>query len=541
MIHSVKSPCDEALMQAKPSHHRSGGQGGWVLVATILGSSMAFIDGSVVNVALPAIQRDFHASSSELQWVVEAYALFLAALLLVGGALGDRLGRKRVFMIGTMIFALASILCGAAQSNIWLIVARALQGIGGALLVPGSLALISAFFQADQRGRAIGTWSGFTSVTSVLGPLLGGWLVQYASWRLVFFLNIPLALIVLLISWRALPESRDEEAHGKLDWPGALLVTLGLAGIVYGLIQAGATGLGQLSVLSALALGVLALVLFFFVEARTAQPMVPLNLFRSHSFLGANLLTFLLYGALAAATYFIPFNLIQVQGYTAAMAGAALTPFAVTMFLLSRLTGGLVRRFGSKLPLVIGPIITTLGFVLYSLVNIGGSYWTTFFPAVIVMSLGMAVTVAPLTTTVMNAVAQHAAGTASGINNAVSRTAGLLAIAVMGIVMVSVFKTSLTERLATLPLPTSLRQAIEAQSNSLAGIVQPPGISSSTHALLQQAIDQSFISGFRVVMLTCAGLALASALMSLLLIEGKKPAQITQAEKETIPAVREEQ
>lgn len=524
MMHSIKSPCDEGVLRCAPKPVQPERRGLWVLVATILGSSMAFIDGSVVNVALPALQRAFNASASDVQWVVEAYALFLAALLLVGGSLGDRFGRRRVFMIGTAIFALASILCGVAPNNNLLIVARAVQGIGGALLVPGSLAIISATFRTEQRGRAIGTWSGFTSVTSVLGPLLGGWLVQYASWRWVFFINIPLAMVVLLISFWGVPESRDENARGKLDWPGALLVTLGLAGIVYGLIESGATGLEQPSVLIALAFGIVALLAFLLVEARASQPMVPLNLFRLRSFSGANLLTFFLYGALSAATYFIPFDLIQVQGYSAAAAGAALTPFALTMFLFSRWTGGLVKRFGSRLPLIVGPAITTCGFLLYALPDIGGSYWTTFFPAIIVMSLGMTVTVAPLTTTVMNAVEQHYAGTASGINNAVSRTAGLMAIAVMGLVMLQVFSRSLAQQLAALPVPANVRQMIETQSGSLAGIKIPPEIARPTQKLLQHAIDQSFVDGFRVVVFICAGLALASALAAGLLIEGKQKA-----------------
>ena len=531
MIHSVKSPCDEGVIHSAPRFREPARRGLWVLVATILGSSMAFIDGSVVNVALPALQRDFNASSSEIQWVVEAYALFLAALILVGGSLGDRFGRRRVFITGTTLFALASILCGLAPGSGLLIAARSLQGIGGALLVPGSLAIISATFQADQRGRAIGTWSGFTSVTSVLGPLLGGWLVQYASWRWVFFINIPLAIVVVLVSLWGVPESRDEDIHGKLDWPGAALATLGLAGIVYSLIESGATGLERPPIIAALTLGIIALGAFLLVESRTAQPMVPLSLFRQRSFSGANLLTFFLYGALSAATYFIPFDLIQVQGYSAAAAGAALTPFALTMFLFSRWTGGLIRRFGSKLPLVVGPTITTLGFLLFALPDIGGSYWITFFPAVIVMSLGMTVTVAPLTTTVMNAVEQHNAGVASGINNAVSRTAGLMAIAVMGLVMLQVFSSSLAQRLTVLPLPSAVRQAVEAQSGSLAGIKLPQHISGTTQEILQRAINQSFVSGFRMVVLICAGLALASALAAWTLIEGKKRAYTNEERK----------
>lgn len=522
MMNSVKFPHDEGMMHAAPTPRQPSQGGLWVLVATILGSSMAFIDGSVVNVALPALQRDFHATSSDVQWVVEAYALFLAALLLVGGSLGDRFGRRRMFMLGTIIFVLASALCGFSPNNGLLIAARAMQGVGGALLVPGSLAIISATFPAEQRGRAIGTWSGFTSVTSVLGPLLGGWLVQYASWRWVFFLNIPLALIVLAISFWKVPESRDEQVQGRLDWPGAVLITLGLAGIVFGLIESGATGLGQPHVLIALAIGAVALSAFLLVEARSLHPMVPLRLFRSRSFLGANLLTFLLYGALSTATYFIPFNLIQVQGYSAAQAGAALTPFALTMFLFSRWSGSLIKRLGTRLPQVIGPCLTMLGFLLYGLPGIGGSYWTTFFPAVIVMSLGMTVTITPLTTTVMNAVEQHYVGTASGINNAVSRSAGLMAIAVMGVVMLHVFGDNLAQQLAALPIPTSLRQAVEAQSGNLAGIKLPSGVDDATRTLLQHAIGQSFVDGFRVIMLICAGLALGSSLMAGLLIEGRQ-------------------
>ena len=522
MLNSIKTPCDEEIMRSAPNCPEGRHRGIWVLVATILGSSMAFIDGSVVNIALPALQRDFQASAAEVQWVVEAYALFLSALILVGGSLGDRFGRRKIFVAGTALFALASIWCGLAPSNIMLIVARAVQGIGGALLVPGSLALISNSFESERRGQAIGTWSGFTSVTSVLGPLLGGWLVQYLSWRWVFFINVPLALVIICVSLWQVPESRDEQAQGRLDWPGALLATLGLAGVVYGLIESSALGLGQPVVVLALLIGVLALAAFLFVEAHTAHPIVPLSLFRSPTFSGANLLTFFLYGALSAATYFIPFNLIQIQGYPAVAAGAALMPFALTMFVFSRWTGGLVRRFGARLPLMVGPGITALGFVLFAVPDIGGSYWTTFFPAVLVMSLGMTVTVAPLTTTVMNAVDQRASGTASGINNAVSRTAGLIAIAVMGIVMVAVFSHSLDQQLALQHLPAGIHQAIQAQSSKLAGIELPRALNDQARTLLKGAIDQSFVAGFRIIVLICAGLALASAIAAGILVEGRQ-------------------
>ena len=523
----VKSPCDEGVIRSAPEALPCAPHVGvWVLVATILGSSMAFIDGSVVNVALPVIQRDLNASTSDVQWIVETYALFLAALILVGGSLGDHFGRRRIFAMGVAIFTLASIWCGLSPTVLSLILARAVQGIGAALLVPGSLAIISASFSAEQRGRAIGTWSGFSSLTTVVGPVLGGVLVQYTSWRWVFFINVPLAVVVLGVLFWRVPESRDPEASGGLDWWGTLLVTLGLGALVFGLIEAGSLGFGTPLVLGSLAIGVVALFAFLLVEARSPAPMVPLTLFRSPTFSGANLLTLLLYGALSGVTFFLPFDLIQVQGYAPTFAGAAFVPFILLMFLLSRWAGGLVHRFGAKLPLVIGPVITAVGFALFALPDIGngaGSYWTTFFPAVLVMGLGMTITVTPLTTAVMGAVEQRHAGIASGINNAVSRTAGLLAIAVFGIVALAVFTSSLESHLATLHLSPAVSQLIDAQRTRLAGITIPTNVSAEAQAALKRAIDESFVSAFRLVSLLGAVLALLSALSAWLLIEGKQP------------------
>ncbi len=522
MAHIVKPPCDEGVIRSAPeSISVTSNIGPWVLAATILGSSMAFIDGTVVNVALPVLQIDLHATVADVQWVVEAYSLFLAALILVGGSLGDSFGRRRIYAIGIVLFVAASVLCGLAPNITFLIVARAVQGIGGALLVPGSLAIISASFAKEQRGRAIGTWSGFTAITSVLGPVLGGWLVQFASWRWVFFINVPMAVIVLGILFWRVPESRDKEDKARLDWWGALLTTLGLGAIVYGLIEAGTLGLGHPLVLGALALGVVALIAFLFVEARSSAPMLPLSLFRSKTFSGANLLTLLLYAALGGALFFLPFDLIRVQGYTPTAAGAANLPFIVIMFSLSRWSGGLVSRYGAKLPLIVGPLIAACGFALFTVPGIGGSYWTTFFPAVVVLGLGMAISVAPLTTAVMGAVDVQRAGVASGVNNAVSRAAGLLAIAVLGIVILSVFESNLDSHLAGLHLAAVTQQMIEAQRTRLLGIVIPAGVSNSLHAALERAIAESFVAGFRVVMLIGAALAATSALSALLLIEGK--------------------
>jgi EmrB/QacA subfamily drug resistance transporter len=482
---------------------------------------MAFIDGTVVNVALPVLQVQLNATTSQAQWVVEAYSLFLAALILVGGALGDLLGRRRIFATGVALFTLASIWCGLSPNILQLIIARSVQGIGGALLVPSSLAIISASFSEEQRGRAIGTWSGFTSITTVIGPVIGGWLVQYASWRWVFFINVPLAVIVLFVVFWRVPESRDESMQGKLDWWGTLFTVIGLGALTFGLIEAGSLGLGNPLVLGAIATGIVALVIFVLVEAHVAYPLVPLQLFRSRTFSGANILTFFLYGALSALTYFLPFNLIQVQGYSPTAAGSALVPFSLTMFLLSPWAGGLVARYGAKLPLTVGPVITACGFALFSVTGIGGSYWFTFFPAVIVMSLGMAITVSPLTTAVMSSVPTHNSGTASGINNAVSRSAGLLSIAIFGIIFLAVFSSSLDSHLAQLQLPPVLVQSIEAQSSKLAGIQIPP-TSAEAHAAIKGSIDAAFLNGFRLISLICAGLALASSLIAVLMIEGKK-------------------
>jgi EmrB/QacA subfamily drug resistance transporter len=523
MIDSVKAPCDEGVLRAKTAHtlQRSTGTGVWILVATILGSSMAFIDGSVVNVALPVLQHDLNATSADVQWVVEAYSLFLSALILVGGALGDRLGRRRIYATGVLIFSLSSISCGLAVNIDMLIISRAVQGIGGALLVPGSLAIISSSFDEQRRGQAIGTWSGFTSVTSVIGPVLGGWLIQVASWRWVFFINVPFAIIVLIIVFWHVPESRNEGVTGGLDWLGALLITVGLAGVVYGLTEVSVLGWGSPLVLITLAVGIAALTAFLLVEVRSKDPMVPLTLFHSSSFSGANLLTFLLYAAMGGALYFLPFNLIQVQGYSTAAAGAAFVPFALTMFLLSRWTGGLVKRFGAKLPLIIGPSIAALAFVLFSVPGIGGSYWTTYFPAVLTLSLGMTITVAPLTTTVMNSVGEGDAGAASGINNAVSRTAGLLAIALLGIVVVGIFSNNLASHLTALHLPIEVQQGIAQQYTRLAGIQIPHRVSATTQVAIKQAINEAYIAAFRTIMLINAGLALTSAIVSWILISGK--------------------
>jgi EmrB/QacA subfamily drug resistance transporter len=537
---TLKNPCDEGVIRSRGADApctRSAAP--WILAATIIGSAMAFIDGTVVNVALPEIQAQLNATAVDAQWIVESYALFLAALILVGGSLGDHYGRRRIFALGTALFAAASVWCGISGSPEELIVARAVQGIGGALLVPGSLAIISASFEEERRGRAIGTWSGFSGITTAIGPILGGYLVENVSWRAAFLINVPLAIVVLWIVFRHVPESRDPDAR-KLDIPGAVLATAGLGGVVFGLIESQNRGLGDPVVLVSLVFGALALLAFVLVERRAPEPMMPLSLFRSRNFSGANLLTLLLYAGLYGALYFLPFNLIQVHGYSATAAGSAFLPFIFITFIMSRWAGGLVTRYGAKLPLVIGPTITAAAFLLFAVPGTEGSYWMTFFPAIVVQGFGMALVIAPLTTTAMNSVSGRHSGLASGVNNAVSRTAGLLAIPVLGIFVFAAFSASLDARVAALDLPPDAQRQLEAEKVDLGGAEVPEGLGRTTAGAVERAIDEAFVAGFRLAMFVAAGLALMSAVAAGIMVEGKGRAVRSQearpAEGKTAPA-----
>ena len=521
IIATMRPPCDDVAIRSQPAAAPCPPQAGsWILTAAILGSSMAFIDSTVVNVALPALQSSLGASVIDVQWVIESYSLLLGALILVGGSVGDLFGRRRTFLIGVTVFAIASAWCGVAPNIRQLIIARAIQGLGAAFLVPGSLALISASFDEKERGRAIGTWSGFTAITTALGPVLGGWLIQHASWRWAFFINLPFAAAVIAISLKHVPESRSTAAK-RVDWLGAAVVTLGLGGLVYGLVESARLGWRDPLVVGPLILGGVCLISFSFVEARVAEPMVPLQLFRSRPFSGANLLTLFLYAAVGIFFFLFPLNLIQVQGYSATATGAAALPFILLMSGLSRWAGGLVARYGARLPLIVGPLITAVGFVLFAVPSVGGSYWSTFFPAFTVLGFGMTVSVAPLTTLVMSAVDQDRAGTASGINNAVARIAGLLAIAVLGIVMVQSFSTHLDRSLARLPLPTEQMKDIKSNYVKLAALEIPPGLDRITSSEIKASVNDAFVYGFRLVMFICAALSVVGAAQSWWLIPGE--------------------
>jgi EmrB/QacA subfamily drug resistance transporter len=396
-------------------------EGRWVLAACVLGSGIAFLDSTVVNVALPTIGEDLDAGVRGLQWTVNSYLVTLSALVLLGGSLGDRLGRRRVFVAGLVGFAAASLLCGVAPTTGALVAARALQGVAGALLVPGSLAIISATFHPDDRSRAVGAWSGLAGVTSAIGPFVGGWLVDAVSWRLVFFINLPLTAVTVWIALRHVPETVDETA-GRPDLLGAAAASAGLAGITYALIE----GVPLVGILGVAALGA-----FVVLERTRPEPMLPLDMFGSSQFTGANLTTLAVYAGLGGALFLLVIHLQQSMGYSALEAGASLIPFTILMLLLSSRAGQLAQRIGPRLPMTLGPMVAGAGLLLMSRTEPGVSYTTTLLPAVVVFALGMTLTVAPLTSAVLAAVEERHLGVGSGVNNAVSRLAGLLAVAVL--------------------------------------------------------------------------------------------------------------
>lgn len=404
--------------------------GRWVIAAAVLGSGVSFLDGTVVNAALPAIANDLHADLGDLQWVLTGYLLTLGSLLVLGGSLGDRYGRRKIFVIGSGAFAVTSLICAIAPDTGSLIAARCVQGMAAALVVPNSLAIVSASFHPDDRPRAIGAWSGLGGVATAIGPFLGGWLIDSESWRLVFVINLPICAAAMWIATRHVPESRDEHAGAHLDVLGSVALTLGLAGVVFALIEGPSQGWPTVPVVLGI-VGILSLGAFLLLEARLTNPMVPLSIFRSHQFSGANAVTFAVYAALGTVTFLLVVHLQTDLGYSALEAGASLLPITACMLLFSARAGALAQRIGPRIPMTVGPLVVAIGMVLLGRVEPGSTYWATVFPAVLVLGLGLSLTVAPLTATVLGAVEDSHAGIASAINNSVARIAGLLAIAVL--------------------------------------------------------------------------------------------------------------
>ncbi|MFY9759155.1 MAG: MFS transporter [Xanthobacteraceae bacterium] len=519
---SIRSrPCEEGIIKSTPAASCPAGAKPWVLLAAVLASSITYIDESVVNVASPAIATDLAASAVVIQWLVNAYTLSLSALLLVGGAAGDRFGRRRFFMIGIGIFAVASAWCGMAPTFAQLITARAVQGAGAALLIPCSLAIIGAAFDEAERGKAIGTWAGSSAVASAMAPMLGGWIVDHFSWRWIFLINPLLALPTIWIAYRHVPESRDPEAKPGLDWRGTILVLAGLGGVAYGLIALPSSGWRDPIVLASLLGGAVLLAAFLFVERASAAPMLPLGLFQSRTFSAVNLLTLLLYAALGGLWFFLPFALIQVHGYPAALAGAAFLPFTILMIALSRWAGGLLDRYGARLPLIVGPSIAAFGIALLGVIVPHGAYWQ-FLVAITILGLGMVISVAPLTTAVIDAVPARQTGVASGINNAVASVANLLAVAAFGAVAILILNRLLDGQLQSQALSAAVKNAIAAAHGQL--VIEPSleGLQGDDRAAAALILRRSLAESIRWVMVMAAVMALSGAAAAALIPRSNK-------------------
>jgi EmrB/QacA subfamily drug resistance transporter len=495
--------------------------GKWIMASSIMASAMAFIDSTALNVVLPSLQKNLNASGTDLFWILNAYLLMLAALILIGGSLGDKLGRKKVFMVGIFIFIAGSAVCGFAPSVTLLVIFRMLQGIGGALMIPGSLSLISSSINPNERGKAIGTWSAFTTVVTMGGPVLGGAFGDAGLWRYIFFINIPIGIFALIILAKQVKEIKDEDTKQSLDLTGAVAIALGLAAITFGFLRIPAVGLSNWQVYLSLIAGVLLLAAFIIIEKKSKSPMMPLQLFTNLTFSGANLLTFFLYAGLGAGMLFLGLNMVQVQGYSQLQSGLTFLPFTVLMISIARFAGALADKHGPRLLLIAGPALAGLGLLILSFVKqtAGPSaYWTTFFPGIIVFGAGMSFTVAPLTAAVMGSVSDHFSGTASGVNNALTRIANVFANAILGALAVLFFSGALQGELKNVKLGGQNKQAVIKQSVNLGNAKVPDNFTGQDKAAIEKAYKNSFISAYGDIMRISAGLGFLGSLMAVMFI-----------------------
>jgi EmrB/QacA subfamily drug resistance transporter len=499
--------------------------GKWVIASTIMASAMAFIDGTALNVVLPSLQNALHASAADLFWILNAYLLMLASLILAGGSLGDRLGRKKIFMAGILVFIIGSAACGLAPSTGYLITFRILQGAGGALMIPGSLSLLSSSIDDKERGKAIGTWSAITTMVTIGGPIIGGALADAGLWRYIFFINLPIGIVALLILWFKVAESKDAAAGDALDIPGIFAIALGLAALTFGFLRMPAVGFMHWTVWGSLALGILLLAVFIAIERRSDHPMMPPRLFANPVFTGVNLLTFFLYSALSAAMLFLSLNLVQAQGYSQLDSGLTFLPFTILMIAVTRSAGALADKHGPRLFLIFGPAVSGLGILLLSFVGETHGprdYWTSFLPGLIVLGLGMSFTVSPLTTTAMSAVGDQYSGVASGINNALSRVANVFANAIFGALAVLLFASMLQQRLQGIGLPAAVERAVIAQAAELGNAKPPPEVDAGHKSVVVATYRTGFIRSYQRIMQFSAVLAFTGSLMGVIFVKKRR-------------------
>lgn len=499
--------------------------GRWVLFSTILATSMVFIDGSALNVVLPSLQKDLDATGADIFWVLNAYLLVLAAMMLPGGSLGDQFGRKKIFGYGIILFIIGSLCCGISPTVEFLIISRSIQGLGGALMVPGSLSLITSLIREQERGQAIGTWSAITTIVSIGGPIIGGVLGDYGLWRYIFFINVPIGIVSLIALWSKVPETANEERTRKVDLPGALLLVAGLASVTYSLLKFPSVGLQDWKVTGILVFGLVSLVLFLIVEKKSESPMIRLQLFLNKNFTGLNLLTFFLYGALGGGFLFLSLNYVQIQGYTQTESGLTFLPFTFILGLFSRYVGTLSDRFGTKPFLIAGPFTTGLGFLWMSFIQQTAgfhAYWTSYFPGMIVISIGMLLTVVPLTTAVMNSISHKQSGISSGVNNAVSRIAGIFANAAFGALALLIFTNTVMQQLNGPEFNERQKAKIKAETVNLGNAQVPADTFTTTQkTTIRQLYRGAFLDAYQSVLWCCTAMCFTSSAMAYFLVRKK--------------------